>query len=132
MGVQGKGMGFGWIAYGFGLAFFFAILTLGYISAHVNPAMCLGLLIVGKINGVEFIALSLSEFAGMFVGAVFVYVRPSVLPLALSGQSCRSHQHPPQSNEALIANASMHMVPIRVPACARECGAAQCRVCASA
>eukprot|EP00884_Botryococcus_braunii_P010872 jgi/Botrbrau1/19787/Bobra.0124s0035.1 len=67
-------MGFGWIAYGFGLAFFFAILTMGYISAHVNPAMCLGLLVVGKINGVEFICLALSEFAGMFVGAVFVYL----------------------------------------------------------
>jgi glycerol uptake facilitator-like aquaporin len=73
-------MGFGWIAYGFGLAFFFPILTLGYISAHINPAMCLGLLAVGKITGKEFIALALSEFAGMFVGAVFVYVRPRALP----------------------------------------------------
>lgn len=80
--VQGKGMGFGWIAYGFGLAFFFPIFTLGYISAHLNPAMCLGLLAVGEINGQTCIALSACEFAGMFLGALFVYVRPFQLVIA--------------------------------------------------
>lgn len=51
-----------------------AILILGYISAHVNPAMCLALLILGKINGLEFVAAVAGEFVGGFVGAVLVWL----------------------------------------------------------
>jgi glycerol uptake facilitator protein len=44
-------MGWGFVALGFGLAFGVAIEMFGYISAHLNPATCLTLLILGKIDG---------------------------------------------------------------------------------
>jgi glycerol uptake facilitator-like aquaporin len=49
-------------------------MILGYISAHMNPAVCLTLLILGKINGTEFVAAVGGEFLGAFVGAVLVWL----------------------------------------------------------
>jgi glycerol uptake facilitator protein len=40
-------MPFGWIALGFGQAFVFPIMVLGKVSAHLNPATCLGLWVIG-------------------------------------------------------------------------------------
>lgn len=49
-------------------------MILGYISAHMNPAVCLALLILGKTNGTEFIAAVGGEFLGAFVGSVLVWL----------------------------------------------------------
>lgn len=45
-----------------------------YISAHLNPASCLALLVLGEIDGKTFVGLALSEFAGAFAGAVLVWL----------------------------------------------------------
>lgn len=66
-------MGFLPVAVGFGLAFGLAISMFSYASAHVNPATLLALWILGDINGTDFLALTASEFAGAFVGAVLVF-----------------------------------------------------------
>ncbi len=47
---------------------------LGYISAHMNPAVCLALVILGKMDGVEFAAAVGGEFLGAFLGAVLVWL----------------------------------------------------------
>ncbi|KAJ1568717.1 hypothetical protein HK405_014639 [Cladochytrium tenue] len=72
--TKGHAMGYGWVAYGFGLAFGVAIQFFSYASAHINPAMCLALWINGSLDGKDFVALSLAEMAGGFVGACFVYI----------------------------------------------------------
>ena len=73
-------MGYGWVSYGFGLAFFFPIVSLSYISAHVNPAFCLALWVMGDLRPGEFFALAASEFAGMLVGACLMWVCLVFLP----------------------------------------------------
>lgn len=84
--MQGNGMGYGWVSYGFGLAFFFPQLCFSYISAHVNPAFCLFLWVLGDLGPGDFFALAASEFAGMFVAACLVWVRtePSKLSLKVN------------------------------------------------
>ncbi|KAJ3308318.1 hypothetical protein HDU76_004016, partial [Blyttiomyces sp. JEL0837] len=72
--TKGHAIGFGWIAFGFGLAFCFAIQFFGYSSAHLNPASCFNLWIRGELSFTDFLALSLAEMAGGFVAAVFVYL----------------------------------------------------------
>lgn len=52
--TKGSGMGFGWISFGFGLAFFVPILILGYISAHLNPAALLALWVLGDLDAGRF------------------------------------------------------------------------------
>ena len=81
--TQGNGMGYGWVSYGFGLAFFFPLLCLSYISAHVNPATCLALWIMGDLGPGDFFALAASEFAGMFVAACLMWVSCMPLPFLL-------------------------------------------------
>lgn len=68
-------MGYGWVSYGFGLSFFFPLLCFSYISAHVNPATCLFLWVLGELGPGDFFALAASEFAAMFVAACLVWVR---------------------------------------------------------
>ncbi|KAJ3063144.1 hypothetical protein HDU98_001008 [Podochytrium sp. JEL0797] len=71
--TKGHACGFGFVAFGFGMCFTFAILIFGYSSAHLNPAMCLSLLVRGKLSFTDFLALSASEMAGGFSAALFVY-----------------------------------------------------------
>lgn len=49
-----------------------------YISAHVNPASVLALLILDEVDGQTFVALAASQFAGAFLGAILVWL--SFLP----------------------------------------------------
>jgi glycerol uptake facilitator-like aquaporin len=66
----------GWlaVALGFGLSFGVVITMLGYISAHLNPATCLALWVIGDISFTHFLALSGAEFAGALVGACLVFL----------------------------------------------------------
>lgn len=47
--TQGAHMGWGFVALGFGFAFGVNIVMFNFISAHINPAMCLALWVAGKI-----------------------------------------------------------------------------------
>jgi len=67
-------MGWGFVALGFGLSFGVSIMMLGYISAHLNPATCLALWILGRMDIVEFVAAVSGEFLGAFIGALLVWV----------------------------------------------------------
>lgn len=49
--VQGQKMGWGFVAFGFGLSFGVVIFMFGFISSHINPATCLALWVMGKISG---------------------------------------------------------------------------------
>ena len=71
---QGNGMGYGWVSYGFGLAFFFPLLCFSHISAQVNPATCLALWVRGELGPGDFFALAAAECAGMFAGACLMWV----------------------------------------------------------
>jgi glycerol uptake facilitator-like aquaporin len=59
---------------GYAFAFATGVLTFGHISAHLNPAVCLSLLILGKIGGTEFAAAVAGEFLGAFLGACLVWL----------------------------------------------------------
>ncbi|KAI8853780.1 hypothetical protein BC829DRAFT_277068 [Chytridium lagenaria] len=72
--TKGHGMGFGWIAFGFGMAFTVAIQIFSYASAHINPAACIALWVRGDIDAVDFFALSAAEMAGGFAAACMVYL----------------------------------------------------------
>jgi glycerol uptake facilitator-like aquaporin len=52
----------------FGFAFLAPLHIFGRVSAKLNPAMCLAQWVWGNITGVDFVCLSLAEFAGAFVG----------------------------------------------------------------
>ena len=67
-------MGFGWVTYGFAFSFFVAIACFGQISAHLSPAYCLGLWLLGELDAADFFALSAAELAGAIVGAMLVRV----------------------------------------------------------
>ncbi|KAK9817882.1 hypothetical protein WJX72_003653 [[Myrmecia] bisecta] len=73
-GTKGRGLGYGWVSFGFGMSFYVAILMFDYISAHVNPAMLLALWALGKLDAGDVFALAACEFLGAFVGAVLVWL----------------------------------------------------------
>lgn len=70
--TKGRGMGFGWVAVGFSFSFTINILCFGFISAHMNPAMLVALLVLGDLGVADFFALLAAEMLGGFVGAVLV------------------------------------------------------------
>ncbi|CAL5225947.1 g8745 [Coccomyxa viridis] len=72
--TKGHNMGFGWVAFGFGYAFFVALICLSHISAHMNPAYCLGLWLIGDLDAADFFALSAAELGGAMIGAVLVWL----------------------------------------------------------
>eukprot|EP00123_Amoebidium_parasiticum_P013476 comp21977_c0_seq1/m.31749 comp21977_c0_seq1/g.31749 ORF comp21977_c0_seq1/g.31749 comp21977_c0_seq1/m.31749 type:complete len:461 (-) comp21977_c0_seq1:670-2052(-) len=73
--TKGAGsLGFGWISFGFGLAFAIPIQMFGYMSIYMNP----GTLIAAWINSWEdpaaVFCLMAAEFVGAFLGAVFMFL----------------------------------------------------------
>ena len=72
--TKGHGIGFGFIAFGFGMAFAIPIIIFGFVSAHLNPAMCIALLVLGKTDVEETLVAIAGEVCGMFFGAVAVYM----------------------------------------------------------
>lgn len=104
-----KGARMGWlaVALGFGLSFGVTIWMLGFISAHLNPATCLALWVIGKISFLHFLALSAAEFAGAFIGAclVFLHFLPHFKtvpePMATTGDELLLRSRDALSPEAL-------------------------------
>jgi glycerol uptake facilitator protein len=71
--TKGGKHGFGFIAFGFGMAFAVPLMMFGFVSAHLNPAMCTALLVLGKIGWTEFAVASAGEYVGMFFGALAMW-----------------------------------------------------------
>jgi len=70
----GNSVGFGFIAFGFGMSFAIPIIIFGFVSAHLNPAMCIALLFLGKIDAEEAFVSIGGEMVGMFLGAIAMYL----------------------------------------------------------
>ncbi|KAJ3061262.1 hypothetical protein HDU98_002822 [Podochytrium sp. JEL0797] len=73
-GTKGHHFGFGFVAFGFGMAFTFGITMFGHSSAALNPAMALCNFVRGEIIFTDFLALGASEILGAFCGAMFPFV----------------------------------------------------------
>ncbi|CAM9887542.1 unnamed protein product [Discosporangium mesarthrocarpum] len=80
--TKGHALGLGFVALGWGLAFFTSIIMFGHISAtasgtraysKVNPAMILAKAFLGRLSWRDALALIMADMAGAFLGAVFVY-----------------------------------------------------------
>jgi glycerol uptake facilitator protein len=76
--VKSKGFGGGWllINFGWGIAVFAGVSVAYYSGAHLNPAVTLGLLVAGKVNGGFSTAIVywLGELVGAFIGAVLAWL----------------------------------------------------------
>lgn len=49
-------------------------MIMGFLSARMNPGLCIAELILGEMNWIEFVASLAGEFLGAFVGAVLVWI----------------------------------------------------------
>lgn len=74
--AKSKGLGGGtlMINWGWGLAVFAGVLVSAYSGAQLNPAVSLGLLIAGKISGVQFLVAVSAQLVGAFIGAVLCWL----------------------------------------------------------
>jgi glycerol uptake facilitator protein len=74
---RSKAQNAGWIVitFGWGLAVAFAVFAVGqYSGAHLNPAVTVGLAIVGSTDWSDTPKYFVGEFLGAFTGAVLVYL----------------------------------------------------------
>ncbi len=70
-----SGIGLTGIALAFGLAIVAAAYGLGSISgAHLNPAVSLGMMLSGRIDGGIFVVHVIAQVAGAIVGALVLYL----------------------------------------------------------
>lgn len=75
--ARSKAHNAGWIAIaaGWGIAVAVAVYVAGWVSgAHINPAVTLGFLIVGKTGGGDAMIYLAGQMAGAFAGAVLVWL----------------------------------------------------------
>ncbi|MFZ4893169.1 MIP/aquaporin family protein [Plantibacter sp. Mn2098] len=73
--TKSKGLGGGWllINFGWGLAVFAGV-TVSYASgAHLNPAVTIGLLTVGKITITQALVYWAAQLVGAFIGAIITW-----------------------------------------------------------
>jgi glycerol uptake facilitator protein len=71
-----KGQNSGWIviATGWAMAVVIGVYAVnGYTGAHINPAVTIGLLVLGKVTFGQAILYILGQFVGAFLGAVIVF-----------------------------------------------------------
>lgn len=72
-----KGNGGGWIVitWGWGIAVFIAVFVVGGISgAHINPAVTIGLVLVGKFSWTLVPGYIVSQMLGAFLGGALVWL----------------------------------------------------------
>ena len=63
------------ISLAFGLSIVAAAYSLGPVSgAHLNPAVSLGMVVSGRMNGAEFVRYAASQFLGATLAAFAIYV----------------------------------------------------------
>ncbi len=71
----GLGVGTLGVAFAFGLAVVAMAYTIGKISGcHINPAITLGMLIAGKINGKDAAMYMIFQVLGAFIGSTILYL----------------------------------------------------------
>lgn len=71
--LAGKYVGFLGIAFAFGLTLLILVYTIGPISGcHVNPAVTLGMLVVGRIKAMDAVAYIVAQCIGAAIGAGLV------------------------------------------------------------
>jgi len=74
-GTKGNGSGWIVITWGWGMAVFVGVFTVGAFSgAHLNPAVSIGLAIAGKFDWGLLPMYVLAQFLGAFVGASLVWL----------------------------------------------------------
>lgn len=74
-GTKGNNAGWIVITWGWGMAVFVAVFTVGAFSgAHINPAVSVGLAIAGKFQWNLVPAYILAQFIGAFIGASLVWL----------------------------------------------------------
>lgn len=72
--THGNGAGLIVVAWGWAMAVFVAVFTVGSFSgAHLNPAVTLGLAIAGKFGWAQVPAYIAAQFIGGFIGATLVW-----------------------------------------------------------
>jgi glycerol uptake facilitator protein len=72
-----KGNGSGWmvITTAWGLAVFVAVTVAGpYSGAHLNPAITIGLALIGKFPWANVLPYIIAQFIGAFIGAFLVWI----------------------------------------------------------
>jgi len=74
---KNKGQNSGWIviATGWAMAVFIGVFAVGgYTGAHINPAVTIGLLTLGKITFDKAVVYIIGQFVGAFIGGVIVFL----------------------------------------------------------
>ncbi len=66
-------MGFFAVAYAFGFGLCFSKLAFSHISAYLNPAVLLALLVLGELSAVDFILLSTCQIAAGFCASILMF-----------------------------------------------------------
>jgi glycerol uptake facilitator protein len=72
--TKGNSGGFLLVNWGWGLAVFAGVIASAYSGAQLNPAVSLGLVIHGDINGTQFAIAVLGQFVGAILGAVLCWL----------------------------------------------------------
>jgi glycerol uptake facilitator protein len=74
-GTKGNSSGWIVITWGWGMAVFVAVFTVGAFSgAHLNPAVSLGLAIAGKFEWAQVPFYVVAQFLGAFIGSFLVWL----------------------------------------------------------
>ena len=73
-GTKGNNSGWIVICLGWGMAVFLGVIVSTSSGSHINPAVSLAMLILGKISGAEFLIYVVAQLAGAFAGASLVWL----------------------------------------------------------
>lgn len=72
--TTGHNLGYLGVACGFGFAFSFAIMAFGSVSAMLNPAAAMSMLVAGNIKVDAFFVAVIAEVIGAFLGGLCLYL----------------------------------------------------------
>jgi aquaporin Z len=79
--IAGTFIGFSGISFAFGLAVLAMVYAIGSISGcHINPAITIGMLVAGKIKGMDALGYIVAQCIGAIIGAAILWAVASGLP----------------------------------------------------